>query len=368
MATRTLDDRRRARAAFLWACAFFGLAQLVGLAMLQIAPRPERIKLDGPGAAKIPDVCESTLQWQCHYLLTTNDREELLFIGDSSCLMGVMPAVVGDKTHLRTRNLGTLGYLGADGHADMLQLFVERHGVPKVCVYCVAPFTFTVSNQDIERVGCLKRFRAFAFGDAKVMTVKNPRTLVPTCRLGQCLGAFAEECCISADYLEMPRGPFPSDQDTRVLLEASKGYLADPTGPCRKLASPVPYDAHLHRDCVPGLVRMFETAERHKFRLVVLMNPVSDNHRTAETETAMQQTHARLQELAGPYAQVRIATPFLRYAPAESFASPNHLTPAGAAANSEVIGAMLAESYLPQSVPGELAASPLTSQSSRERK
>src|SRR5438105_1600765 len=128
MPSKRLEMKRRDRAVLLWGVAFFGLAQATGFGRLQVTPRPERFSLGRSTVQRTPNPSESIIQWQSHAALTSRETEEVVFVGDSCCLMGVIPAIVENGTKLKTRNLGTNAYLGTAGHADLLQLYLDRHG------------------------------------------------------------------------------------------------------------------------------------------------------------------------------------------------------------------------------------------------
>src|SRR5215470_15386989 len=118
-----LTSRQRARRILLWAAVSFVACQ-AALGLARVRPPSQRFneaELNG-----VPTLAESIVQWQVSNLRDDLGPVDVVFFGDSSCLMGVMPRIVEDETGLRCWNFGTLGWLSTDGHADLLQLFVDK--------------------------------------------------------------------------------------------------------------------------------------------------------------------------------------------------------------------------------------------------
>ena len=347
MGAKNRDMRRRDRSILLWTAAFFVLLQAAGYALLQVTPRPERFSLGRGNVLLAPDICETIIHWQSQAVLTSHEPADIVFLGDSSCLMGVMPAVVEDKAKRPTRNIGTVAYMGNTGHADILDLYLERHPAPKVVVYHVCPLVFTVSNKDLIKVGYLQTFREYAGSDPMPCSFRQPRTWLPSYHLSRRLLARAEERGTSRAFYEEARGKETSDEECHARIVKSRGFLADPSGPCMKLPSPMPLEVRLNRDCIPGLKRIFAASEKHHFKLVLTFCPISDNYQTPETEVNVQELLGKLRELAAPYPQVDLSPRFLRYYPATSFAWTYHLREDAAATHSAELGDWLGQAYFP---------------------
>jgi hypothetical protein len=337
---RKWPEPLRDRAAFLWAVLFFGLIQAGGYLLLKNLPHLDRFTHSGQGVLTAPAIEESIIQWQSDFLLTSAEPQDVVFVGDSSCLMGVMPAIIEKNTHLKVRNLGTLAWLSAEGHADVLRLFVQHHGPPKLFVYYACPYTFAVSRKEIDKIGYLSRFRAYVSRNDWAMRLDQPRSWFPSYHLASRLLGMMQ----AGDphhYLEIARGPFLSDLETAKFMRQSKGYLIEPRGPCSRPEHNQPFHSSLSDDCASGLLQMFYLAEKHHFNMMVLMSPLPDYTKTPETGRSIGELEKGLRRLAHSHPRVTIASPLLRYYPVAQFGTPWHLTPEGAARNSEEIGKWL---------------------------
>src|SRR5262249_10325294 len=133
---------RRGRVAVLSAGLVFVLFQAASAGLLKhVWPTPEtpagvvqseRFWSGEPAPRGVPSLEESIIQWQAYHLLTSVDDQNVLFVGDSSCLMGVMPQVIAQKTGQKCWNLGTIGFMATDGHADMLDLYLAKNRPPQL--------------------------------------------------------------------------------------------------------------------------------------------------------------------------------------------------------------------------------------------
>src|SRR5262249_43943317 len=99
------------------------------------------------------------IQWQVSHLLTNPETQDVVFFGDSSCLMGIVPGEVTRESGLRGWNFGTLGVLTTDGHADLLDLYLRGHSTPSLAVYHLSMYPLVLTNKEAERSGYWAPFR-----------------------------------------------------------------------------------------------------------------------------------------------------------------------------------------------------------------
>src|SRR5262245_37674516 len=152
--------RRRSRMVLLSAGLSFLLLQgAVALLPAHKCPAP----FDTRGLWDVAPLEYSIVHWQMRHLLESSDQD-VIFFGDSSCLMGVKPRVVQDATGLKTSNYGMLGYLGTKGHALLFRLFLERHTAPRLAVYYVCAYPLEASQKDIDDAGMLRALQEWQCG------------------------------------------------------------------------------------------------------------------------------------------------------------------------------------------------------------
>jgi hypothetical protein len=85
-------------------------------------------------------VDEASVVYPIEYALHSNEANDVVFIGDSTCCDGVDPARL-ERTGIRSYNLGSLGGLGPVPYAITLRAYFEHHPRPKLVVLCLSPFT-----------------------------------------------------------------------------------------------------------------------------------------------------------------------------------------------------------------------------------
>ena len=157
---------------------------------------------------KRPSVEESIVQWQVYHLFDAVEPQDVVLIGDSSCLMGVMPDVITEETGLKAWNLGTVGTLSIAGHARILEQYLKKNGPPQVVVYHVTPTTLRFTQQDIDKLGYYSQFREWLFRDDVGTVVGYPLSRLPGYRLRQPVAAafYSLQFQRKQDEYVLPKG------------------------------------------------------------------------------------------------------------------------------------------------------------------
>ena len=290
-------------------------------------------------ATQVPTLDESIVQWQIYNLFTSDENPDLLFLGDSSCLMGVVPQEVKAKTGLSTLNLGTIGSLWTEGHAEILELFLKKHRAPQYLVYYITDYPISISRRRIEEIGFLARFnRWIGTADTSMLSI------LPSFRLRGEVPGFWAGLTRAQSRLAEPRGPFPSDDETRQILTVTKGHMSEPR--VGGIDVPFKYTPEFSRDAIPGLTRMLEITKNASIRVILVMNPLPESARVPETERAFEQLQNALQEVLSPYKHVRVFSPFLRFYPVNQCSGDcHHLIESGAVQNSQEVGEWIAKTF-----------------------
>ncbi|MBX9805929.1 MAG: hypothetical protein K2Y18_09300 [Alphaproteobacteria bacterium] len=68
-----------------------------------------------------------------------NQKNDVVFIGDSSGLMGVIPKVIKEELGINVINLATLGNAGIIGYDVVLRKYLEKNTAPKLIVFYISP-------------------------------------------------------------------------------------------------------------------------------------------------------------------------------------------------------------------------------------
>lgn len=80
--------------------------------------------------------CSVMLDYKTSFV---NQNNDVIFVGDSSCLMGVSPKVIEKETGLKVVNLATNGGAGIIGYETVIRKYLKSNPAPKLIVYYISP-------------------------------------------------------------------------------------------------------------------------------------------------------------------------------------------------------------------------------------
>lgn len=339
-------SRAARRAAALWAMVL-GAVLAIELAVAALpAPRPlidQGVRFYPP--TRPPSVDETLIHWQIDRLWRT--PADVVLFGDSSALMGLDPAVFAQVTGRSTQNFGTVRWLATEGHADILELYVERHGPPLAAVYQMGTGLHglgatSITSNDSDRGRLLGAFRAW------VGRTEQPPIPLPSLALRPSARAAADGTAYHPAYTHAPRAFATSDAEMAAYLRDHDGRGIDVNPrPADSWADAPGVAVNFDPDIEPGIDRMFRLADDHGFPLLVVHNPIPAEFRDQDRSAAYQLVERRLVALAEPYAGVQVLGPFDRYVPNEFFANYEHLTPEGAVRHSGQVAGLVARMLPP---------------------
>ena len=324
--------------AFLYAALLIGLAELV---VSRLPPDPETLlehRYYPPD--RVPSLDDSIVHWQVYHVLAGDDAQDILLMGDSSCLMGLRPLRVTDATGLQAWNFGTIGLYGALGHKKLLELYFERRGVPRIVVYHVAWDPLT-SARWVKGTPALGRLTAWL----KILSDEQVQP-VPTMRYRNSLRRrlVPEEKRWKLE--NTPRGDHPSDKEVRRLLRERRGALTE-------LVRKPPESDVLALDFDPeqkqALSELLALTETYDFDLVLALQPTATRFQSPKSALAAEQLGDELQSIADRFPRATLMKPLVRFYPDELCATETHLTEEGAQRNTdEVIEWLRSSDVLPQ--------------------
>jgi hypothetical protein len=254
--------------------------------------------------------------------------------------MGVRSSVLAKEIGTTVTSFCTIGWIGIDGHADMLEAYLRDHRAPRMVVYHVAPFFFETADAKIEALGRRKHFREWlaevqaARAAGVIAHLANPFRFIPSLRLRhparlRLLHLWGHD---EGTLLRQPRGAYPSDDEVRRVLGENDGWMIEPR--IAKFPAPTRKRLVMRDDFEPTLRRLFQLTASRGIELVLVMNPQPEVNRAPVLDDDYRMLAGRLEQFARPYAGVRVLTPFLRYYLDEEFVGEPHLNENGAQRNS----------------------------------
>lgn len=316
-----------------------GLILLVELA-LALRPRPEvkdlvRHRFYNPNVK--PDVAESIVQWQVAHASILNQRQDLLLLGDSACLGGLDAAALTEKTGLKTWNLGTFGFTYTEGHADILEFFIERNGPPRFLIYYTSYYPLSRGLNTPAVRSWLGRLRDWMAPPAR------SRRLLPSLsyrrELRNALWALGREGVAYAGT-DLPRDNFPSDDWTREHLWANRGSLLIDAHEIEvedRFDDGISWRPGYHPDSEGGLRRIAGIAREHDFPVLFLFSPLPELADNDAVRAQVADLEKNVEEIFRTYPRAKIYRPFLRFYPNDHCVDMRHLSVKGARRHTEEI-------------------------------
>lgn len=140
-----------------------------------------------------------------------NQKNNVVFIGDSSCLMGIVPKVITEETNLKVINLATYGATGIIGYDIILRKYLENNAKPDLIIFYVSPSIPNSYNQTtFEKIFTYVRYGSF------VSFIKNLEEWNPL----QALPAFI------TFFINKNFSPSPQEDLNKLCLEiqSTLGY------------------------------------------------------------------------------------------------------------------------------------------------
>ncbi len=274
-----------------------------------------------------PQLAESIVQWQTVHTLTNAKPYDVIFLGDSSCLMGLVPKSFNEETGLKSLNICTTGWLYIDGHVELLDLYLSHATPPKYLVYYFATSSFADSYNENEKRGHLTQFRNWMR-----LPGRDWYTYLPTYHLRGYLRYYLEEFARDPRDLDMrPKQLQLSDSEVRDLIFRNEGYLPEINRePMRENSYSVRND--FHPDAMPGFVKLMKVADKHGIKVLFVTNPLPDVAKNDITQKFFDKyKHDLVEGLEGHRFEF-VEEPLRTYRNA-FFGSLNHLTEEGAKQN-----------------------------------
>ena len=110
-----------------------------------------------------PTLDEACVACPVEYALHSNEANDVIFIGDSTCRVAIDPSRFHKLTGLQAYNLASEGGIGPTGLLITAEAYLSRHPSPRVIVLSMSPLAFEGSANEIAgkmQTTMLERFAA----------------------------------------------------------------------------------------------------------------------------------------------------------------------------------------------------------------
>jgi hypothetical protein len=129
--------RRLAPTVFVLVIATITLSALGAAAFYKGSTAPVPLRFFDP--RRSPTFDESWIVSVMDYAFSSNETNDVVFLGDSACRTGIDPILIERLTGLRAYNLGIVGDLGPSVMLDVAKAYLLNHPAPRLVVLCVSP-------------------------------------------------------------------------------------------------------------------------------------------------------------------------------------------------------------------------------------
>jgi hypothetical protein len=261
---------------------------------------------------RAPTPFEAVMTYPMDYARNSSEANDVIFVGDSTCLRDIDPRQFERLTGLRAFNLGTIGPAGSSTLFIITRTYLAHHPAPRAIVVCMTPLAFgPVAEKDL--VDLPVRFEE-SFGDSAsaVAAVKiGSRTMC---------AAFAKK--EHRDVRDLPLSGLKSmgeDAGTAETYRSLKSRLRDARG---FWALPdmheQPYfmppwkgePVEVKPEWEPRLAAIAEMCAQRKAQLVIRISPLRDNMKRTRDFAPFERW---LSELASGHPEVTVCRPAMAW-------------------------------------------------------
>ena len=267
-----------------------------------------------------PTLSSSLVQWQTVRARGLSNTADVIFIGDSSCTMGVIPEVLESRTALDVENFCLVQWLSIDGQIDIFEEYLKTHNAPRALVYYFSDAVLGMSHAKFSQLAMRDSYRSWLGRDTRNVAFAWPSTRLRTRARGLIGGHFYQET--------------HNDMGVRDFMVRHQGFVRESRVDAAEIAVPV---LPLHVDSADGLQRLFSLAARHEMTVYLMHAPVPQLADSLSVREDLGENEALMRALASDYPGVKIALSFLHFAPTTYFRDYEHLAIEGAQQNSYFI-------------------------------
>jgi hypothetical protein len=230
---------------------------------------------------RAPEFVEAIAFYAMDYAVHSQEKNDVVFIGDSTCVAEIEPTLFEQRTGLRAYNLGVAGALGYDGYEILLQAYLEHHPKPQIIAFCLHPSALSVQSEP-RWVG--DRF-ANIYGSGLCIQHFTPHTVAPIVRSALRITAASD----TEAFANMPM-PGKSGHSFRSLREAiteRRGFWAWPPGYTLFVNGRVADDVAsfpVTKNMEEGVAKILRLAGRYEIPVLFRFSPILANGKYDPTQ------------------------------------------------------------------------------------
>ena len=256
---------------------------------------------------RAPTIDEAGPAQSIEYALRSDEENDVVFFGDSTCRTGIDPVSFDRLTGLHSYNIGSGRGLGPNGMAVTVMAYLLHHPRPRAVVMCVTPFCFEADGTTLG--GDLPDRFVASYGPEVAGVVTETETFAYFIRCGAVSILDSEAREVRDDRLVGLERETYHSSDSK--LRKSRGFFGLPGdhGPQRGVG-PGPENM-VHEDWDRWIRRIAEVCG--DVRLIVRFTPIASEYADAREFRQLDLWAARL-ETDHPNAVVTrpIVVPFER--------------------------------------------------------
>jgi hypothetical protein len=252
------------------------LLMLCGTALDAARAAPIALRFFDP--RRSPTFDESCVVSAIDYALSSTEKNDVVFLGDSVCRTGIDPVQFESLTRLHAYNLGIVGDLGPDVMLNVAKAYLSRHPAPRLMVFCASPLGLerdvpeywvklrdhfvNCYGFDVHSLRSLERSLSYTFRQGTVLAWN--RTASALTGLSHDVRDDSLRGMEQATYHQFER-----------LTRQKRGYFELPgRGPYKNLDRPGGI-VQIHPVWDSGLGRLAKTCENARVPLMIQFGPVS---------------------------------------------------------------------------------------------
>lgn len=112
---------------------------------------------------RAPTLDEACIACPIEYWLHSSEKNDVIFVGDSTCRVSIDPKRFQELTGLSAYNLASEGGVGSTGFLITAEAYLAKHPAPRIVVVAMSPLAFESSVDEIagkKQDTMLERFQA----------------------------------------------------------------------------------------------------------------------------------------------------------------------------------------------------------------
>ncbi|MCD0459988.1 hypothetical protein [Roseiconus lacunae] len=328
---------------------------LIGVAAIEIVASKYEAPFDRREiflpSNRVPNVVETIVETKLELANEKGPKRDLVVLGDSSGLMGVVPELLGQQLRLSAYNLCTISLMGVEGHQMIFERFIETHGAPQYLVYHFAPRDTHFSDSELHKleyrkgvrdwIGVAKGELSSTEGGDETRGNELSSVPLPTLKFRRFSQAFLQVISPEAKHREVSRGKWASHNQMRDAMVFQSGFLEEVN--LSERVDPMDLKLILSSHHASMLRDLLRFCEQKSISVLIVANPLPEYTKTSATVANLEKQRKLLREVVAERSGVQIAFNEQRFYSDEKFATVNHLTPGAAITNTKEIAERLLE-------------------------